>query len=69
MKKKGILIVAPYRLLGFFMPESFFYNFFMALPLKEESYVSYKRMLSGQNMESLQKLTLSGTHFHKIKRP
>lgn len=47
----------------------FFYNFFMAFPLKEESYVSSKRMLSGQNMESLQKLTLSGTHFHKIKRP
>lgn len=46
-----------------------FNHFFMAFPLKEESYVSSKRMLSGQNMESIQKLTLSGTHFHKIKRP
>lgn len=53
----------------FFMPKSFFNHFLMAFPLKEESYVSSKRMLSGQNMESLQKLTLSGTHFHKIKRP
>lgn len=46
-----------------------FNHFFMAFPLKEESYVSSKRTLSGQNMESIQKLTLSGTHFHKIKRP
>lgn len=46
-----------------------FNHFFMAFPLKEESYVSSKRMLSGQNMESIQKLALSGTHFHKIKRP
>lgn len=46
-----------------------FNHFFMVFPLKEESYVSSKRMLSGQNMESIQKLTLSGTHFHKIKRP
>lgn len=46
-----------------------FNHFFMAFPLKEESYVSSKRMLSGQNMESIQKLTLSSTHFHKIKRP
>lgn len=46
-----------------------FNHFFMAFPLKEESYISSKRMLSGQNMESIQKLTLSGTHFHKIKRP
>lgn len=67
--KKGILIMAPYWLLGFFKAWIFFNHFFMAFPLKEESYVSSKRMLSGQNMESLQKLTLSGTHFHKIKRP
>lgn len=46
-----------------------FNHFFMAFPLKEESYVSSKKMLSGQNMESIQKLALSGTHFHKIKRP
>lgn len=46
-----------------------FNHFFMAFPLTEESYVSSKKMLSGQNMESIQKLTLSGTHFHKIKRP
>lgn len=46
-----------------------FNHFFMAFPLNEESYISSKKMLSGQNMESIQKLTLSGTHFHKIKRP
>lgn len=69
MKKNWIIIVAPYWLLVFLCLNLFLIIFFMAFSLKEESYVSSKRMLSGQNMESIQKLTLSSTHFHKIKRP